>query len=542
MRLTARWRVVAVCMLAAIVALAWRAWVASANKEAIVENAATPGDAKPQTPPDVAIASRDQVEQFCGACHAYPPPDSFPSANWPAEVARGFEFQRISGTERTAPSVRSVVAYYEAHAPKALPVLPRTSLNTRPPVEFRKREITGPRPGEPSAISYVGFAKLSDSARPGVLACEMAHNELLVLRGGQSEGPLTVLDDHLQHPAHVEVVDLDADGVNDLLVANLGAPMPTDDRRGEVVWLKGRKDGAYEIKLLAVGLGRVSDVQAADFDGDGDLDLVVAVFGWRRVGEILLLEQRRGPDNAVEFTRRTIDPRHGTIHVPVTDLNRDGKPDFVAVITQEYETVVAFLNTGGGQFTPRTLFKAPHPAFGCSGIQLTDLDADGKLDVLLTNGDVYDSPLLKPYHGVTWLRNQGDGPFEPRTLGALYGAQRALAGDIDGDGDLDVVATSFLGEPQYGAMRREVGADAVVLFEQTRPGEFVRHSIERETCDYASFALGDIDGDGDLDIIAGTFRDFRFANARPFDPAAPIPAPIVVFENVGRPRESVQSK
>ena len=67
---------------------------------------------------------------------------------------------------------------------------------------------------------------------------------------------------------------------------------------------------------------------------------------------------------ALRFESREIDPRHGTIHVPIVDLNRDGKLDFVALISQEHERVVAFLGNGDGTFTPEDLYIAPHPHWG----------------------------------------------------------------------------------------------------------------------------------------------------------------------------------
>lgn len=537
---SSQWRPTTVIgAIAGVALLAVAAWLTFAP--ARTEDVRTPPAEVQSSPGREAVAagkpvSHEQVVEFCGACHVYPPPDVFPKHVWPTEVHRGFGFFRDSKLTLVPPDTQGVVDYYTSQAPEELSIDPAKPTDSVLPVTLRRRELSGTRPGEPSAIANVALLNLTGGALPDLLACEMAKGELLIRRAGETEDRLTTLATALSNPAHVEVVDLDADGVKDLLVANLGTPVPSNVRLGSVIWLRGRADGTFEKKLIASGLGRVCDIQAADFDGDHDLDLIVAVFGWRTVGEILYVEQRPGQNGKPEFVSHRVDDRHGTIHVPVTDLNNDGRPDFVALISQEFETVVAFLNVGEGKFSPKTLYTAPHPTYGYSGMQLVDLDGNGTTDILLTNGDAYDSDLslLRPYHGVAWLRNPGDeSPFEVRSLGSMLGAYRAVAGDLDGDADLDIVATSFLAEPFFGKVRREVAADAVVMFEQTSPGDFVRHVIERETCDYPTVTLGDFEGDGDLDIIAGTFRDFRFGGSRPMDPTAHVPGPVVIWENLG---------
>src|SRR5207247_250078 len=107
-------------------------------------------------------------------------------------------------------------------------------------------------------------------------------------------------------------------------------------------------------------------------------------------------------------------------------------------ISQEHETVVAFLNDGKGQFTPQTLYTAPHPAYGSTGIQLVDLDGDGKLDVLYTNGDSMEKQYLQPFHGIHWLQNEGTYPFTDHLLTSMYGVHRAVAADLTGKGKLDI--------------------------------------------------------------------------------------------------------
>jgi hypothetical protein len=248
-------------------------------------------------------------------------------------------------------------------------------------------------------------------------------------------------------------------------------------------------------------VGRVADVQAADFRGVGKLDLVVAVFGHLTSGGVYYLENQTTDYRQPKFVPRILDQRNGAIHVPVTDLNGDGRPDFFALISQEHEVVVAFLNEGNGRFTPHSVFTGPHPSYGSSGIQLVDLDGDGKLDVLYVNGDSMDKRYLQPYHAVHWLRNEGTFPFKDHVLANLYGVHAVAASDLTGDGMLDVVAVSYLPEPELRDLRR--GLDSVVVLEQVQPGTFDRHTLERDACDHATCTVGDVDGDGRPDIVAG---------------------------------------
>jgi hypothetical protein len=185
-------------------------------------------------------------------------------------------------------------------------------------------------------------------------------------------------------------------------------------------------------------------------------------------------------------------------------MNGDGRLDIVAVFAQQYESVVIYTNTGQGfTFTPETIYTAPHPNWGSSGIQVVDLDGDGDPDVLLTHGDTFDDQLVKPYHGIQWLENTGGGHFVAHTIANLPGVLRAQAGDLDGDGDLDIVACAFTASTPDA--RDAPGMPSLVWLEQTARGVFTLHTLERKPPRHATLDLADIDGDGDLDIVVGNF-------------------------------------
>jgi len=467
----------------------------------------------PAAPPSPASVSSDEmaVRQACTGCHALPPPDILPREDWTARIYEmaGLMMTGVGapeGARKSIPTdfdVDAVERYYRSRAPVALPSpVPWPPVGEGSP-RFARHALKLAGQDDHPVVANVRFIDLDGRGELQVVAEDMAHG--LVLRGAPAapERGLSIVE-RVAAPCHATPVDLDRDGRLDLLVADLGAVAPADHLKGSVVWLQRTPGGGFRKHTLAAGLPRVADVETADFDGDGDLDLVVAAFGWRLVGSLLLLENRTRDWSAPTFVPRTLDTRPGSINVPPVDLDRDGRPDVVTVFSQHYETVVAFLNAPGGAFRPETIYTAPHPAWGSSGIDVADLDGDGDLDVVLSHGDMLDDFMLKPYHGIQWLENRGTFPFTEHTLAALNGVHGAKAVDLDGDGDLDVVAVAFVPDPRRGDTGPRPVLPSLVWLEQVAPGRFERRTLEVGVR-HVSVDAADYDRDGDVDLVVGSF-------------------------------------
>lgn len=444
------------------------------------------------------------VRQRCGSCHAVPAPSRLPRDQWTAtmELMKNV-MKEQAAVEYSAQDIQRILIYYRSNSPSRLPVLPPIPASS--PLAFETRSVGIPPPSSPAdgpmpTISNVRVTDLDSDGANDVLVCDALGNRVSwIHRRGETWEETTLAE--VPAPAGASVVDLDRDGDPDIVVAALGSLFPTNERTGRVVALVNDGSLTFTPQILLEDVGRVADAVPGDLDGDGDIDVAVGVFGHITLGGIGWLE--RLEDGSFSFHWLLEQP--GGLNVPVADLDGDGDLDILGMVAQAAERVVEFVNDGKGNFSQQTVFEAGTPSFGSSGMRLVDLDRDGDLDALHTNGDAFDVvgkqvPMhffQRPYHGVRWIENLGGQRWATHEIHALYGAFGAAAGDLDGDGDMDVFAVSMFND--WNDPLRQ----SAIWFENDGAQRFTAHGLGNSPTHQVTADLGDLDGDGRLDAVTG---------------------------------------
>lgn len=350
-------------------------------------------------------------------------------------------------------------------------------------------------------VTNVQVTDLDRDGLPDVLYCEAQENTVRWVRQSP-RGVFTeqVIGRDIAGPGHVWAADVNGSGRLDVLVASLGQVTPNNDRIGAVVVLEQRADGSFEKRIILEKIARVSDVRAANLTGhaDGKLDLVVGQFGYAQ-GETRWLRNLGG----WRFESTVVSSLSGCIHTPVADFDGDRRPDFAALISQEWEEVHLFRNTGEG-VRDQLVWGSTNEDYGSSGLAVADVDRDGQPDLIYTNGDGFDYSVRGPrtWHGLQWLQNRGEGHFAFQRVGALPGAYAPNAADLDGDGDTDLLAVSGFADwsdPQ---------AVAMMAWLNDGRQNFTPVVLARRPTHLITAAVGDLDGNGVPVIVTGGFHAF----------------------------------
>lgn len=367
-----------------------------------------------------------------------------------------------------------------------------------PPLGLRPEPI-GQRAAGTPWIAHVAAVDLDRDGRLDVLACEAQAGHVLWLRQTESGGfDERLLAADLRAPVHAEAADLDGDGDLDVVVASMGFVFPNNDRIGTVFILENDGRQRFTARPVLEHTERVTDVRVADFDGDGKLDLALAQFGYDQ-GSVSWL-QRTGPWT---FRRHALLELSGAVALGVADFNGDGRPDLAALVSQQWEELHLFENTGGA-FKARRLWGSTNEDFGSSGLSVADLNADGRPDLVFSNGDGFGpaaTPGPRPWHGVQWLENRGDGTWRFARIGDLAGAYSPVAVDLDRDGALDVVAVAA-----YASRGLAGGSHpSLVWFRHDGRGGFTAQPLAVAPRDQLALAVGDFARDGRPALVTGGF-------------------------------------
>jgi hypothetical protein len=252
----------------------------------------------------------------------------------------------------------------------------------------------------------------------------------------------------------VALGDMNNDGNLDLVVTTI-------DANPSVQIFLGNGDGTFQApKVTTIALDHPTSIAIADFNGDGNLDVVIGT--WDNVVGVFLGDGKGNLQTEVKYP--LIGGGHAGV-IAVGDINNDGKLDLVV----NDNHINFLLGNGNGTFQAATDINT-----GAGDLALYDVNGDGSLDLVFTEGE-----------GLGVMLNQGDGTFgkvinSPAGVGVM--GSDFVMGDFNGDGKVDVAFS-------FGAIMLGRG-----------DGTFEKPAV-RYTNFGGQLTAADVNGDKKLDLI-----------------------------------------
>jgi hypothetical protein len=277
---------------------------------------------------------------------------------------------------------------------------------------------------------------------------------------------------YASEPLPVAVVDFNADGRLDIMVANYLA--------NNIGIFLGDGNGTFSSQTTydtGAGSGP-SSIAVGDFNNDSRLDSVVANIETNNIGVFL------GYGNGTFSSQTTFSTSNDSqpVAVAIGDFNKDNRLD-IAVANLGTNNIVIFLGYGNGTFVSQATYSTGSGS-GPLSIAVGDFNNDSRLDIVVTNFWVDNIGVFLGY---------GNGTFSNQTTYSTKkgsGPTYAVVGDLNNDGRLDIMVTLFSG---FG----------IIVFLGNGNGTFSRqliYSTGSQSHPYAC-ALGDVNNDNRLDVV-----------------------------------------
>lgn len=379
------------------------------------------------------------AKQYCSSCHAFPEPGLLDKKTWADNVLpqmafrMGVDYGMLSSISsqdrpevmRTLPDQsmvsmedwESIKNFYLKNAPDSLNIP-----NAKRPGPVQQFSV---ETYKMTSLPLTTFIKSDTSNRKIYVGSRLSKlyrlNEKLIVEDSfQLSSPPSqiMLSDH-----------------GDPTLSLMGIMDPNDQARGEIAKLNV---GDHTLISLVDSLKRPVNFEIVDLDNDGLEDIVACAFG--NYSGALLAYKNKGRG---KFEQHILQNLPGARRVIVRDFDNNGTNDILALMSQGDEKIILLLNQGNFSFRLNTLLSFP-AVYGSSYFDVADFNHDGKFDILYTNGDNADySMILKPYHGVRIFLNDGKNDFKESWFYNMHGASQAVTRDFDMDGDLDIAAISF---------------------------------------------------------------------------------------------------